>query len=113
MSLSYEYLFQDSGIIDVTRFDESPEDPEMGYMCSGTIAVLSNGSISIQDGKKELERITMDDVIRFTTNDIRQSPDDLPEIHLITQTRGIRISFADSGTKNRFLDALDQIIPGQ
>lgn len=49
MPLASKLVFRDDGIIDVTHFDSTPENPVIGYMCGGTISAFSDGDIKVHD----------------------------------------------------------------
>lgn len=112
MVMVSKIVFQDEGIIDVTRFDATPENPEIGYMCGGTIYAFSDGRICIHDGKKELEEVHINDVCHYNANINSHDPDHQTEIQLMTQTKSIRIAFADLEAKYRLVNALDCITSG-
>ena len=99
-------LFQSNGIIDVTRFDATPENPEIGYMRGGTVSVYSDGRIHIHDGDEELEVFLVRDVIRMNTNINSYDPEHSTEVALLLESRSIRITFPDVNMKRRFAEAL-------
>lgn len=98
--------FQGDGIIDVTRFDATPENPEVGYLCGGTVSVFSDSRIYIHDGDEALEMFQICDIIRMNTNINNYDPESMTEVALLLQDRSIRITFLDAEMKRRFIKAL-------
>ena len=91
-------VFQEYGIIDVTNFDATPENPKLGYMCGGIVAAFSDGRIMIHDaneGGKLLEDFHVCDLIRMNTNINSFDPDHMTEVALTTRVKSIRIAFTD------------------
>ena len=107
------FLFQEYGIIDVTNFDATPENPDLGYLCGGIVSVFSDGRIQIIDaneGGEELESLHVYDLIRMNANINRYDPERKTEIALMTQEKSIRITFNDTKTKYRFAETLENLI---
>lgn len=105
-------IFQEYGIIDVTRFDATPENPEVGYLCGGIVTVFSDGRIIIHDaneGGEQLEGFRVCDLIRINSNINSFDPDHMTEIALMTRDKSIRISFTDIEVKQRVVEALENL----
>jgi len=105
-------IFQEYGIIDVTNFDATPENPEVGYLCGGIVAVFSDGRIKINDaneGGKLLENFHACDLIRMNSNINSFDLDHITEIALMTRDKSIRIAFTDIKEKQRFVEALENL----
>lgn len=106
-------IFQEYGIIDVTNFDATLENPELGYLCGGTVAVFSDGRITIHDaneGNELLEDFHVSDLIRMNSNINSFDPDHLMEVALMTMNKSIRITFTDTEKKQRFVEMLENSI---
>ena len=102
-------IFQEYGIINVTNFDATPENPDLGYLCGGIVMVFSDGNIRIHDaneGGGELDSFHLRDLIRMNTNINSFDPDHTTEIALLKQEKSIRISFYDAETKNQLAETL-------
>ena len=105
-------IFQEYGIIDVTNFDATPENPEVGYLCGGIVAVFSDGKIIINDaneGNELLEEFHVCDLIRMNSNINSFDPDHMTEIALMTRDKSIRIAFTDIKEKQRLVEALENL----
>ena len=105
-------VFQEYGIIDVTNFDATPENPKLGYMCGGIVAVFSDGRIMIHDaneGGKLLEDFHVCDLIRFNSNINNYDPDHMTEIAMMTSDKSIRIAFPDIEEKQRFVEVMENL----
>ena len=106
-------IFHEYGIIDVTNFDATPENPEVGYLCGGIVVVLSDGRIIINDaneGSKLLEDFHVRDLIRMNSNINSFDPDHITEVALITRDKSIRIVYKDKEEKLRFVEILTNLI---
>ena len=86
MPLASKLVFRDDGIIDVTRFDSTPENPVIGYMCGGTISVFSDEDIKVHDCDKVLEAFHVKDIVLFNSNINSYDPEHLTEVALIIRT---------------------------
>ena len=105
-------IFHEYGIIDVTRFDATPENPELGYLCGGIVSLFSNGRIQILDaneGGEELESLHVYDLVCMNTNINSFNPEHLSEIALMMKEKSIRITFNDAETKYQFAETLEKL----
>ena len=106
-------VFKEYGIIDVTRFDATPENPEVGYVCGGFVTVLSDGRILIHDaneGRKLLEDFRVSDLIRVNTHVNDDDSEYEKETALLKMDKSIRITFTEIEEKERFIEALENLI---
>ena len=105
-------VFQEYGIIDVTNFDATPENPELGYLCGGIVTVLSDGEIvshNANEGGELLEDFLASDLISVNSNINDFDPECMTEISLMTQDKNIRISFGDTEKKQSFVETLKNL----
>ena len=106
-------IFQEYGIIDVTNFDATPENPEVGYLCGGNVVVNSSGRIIIHDaneGGELLEDFHVGDLIRMNSNINSFDPDHLTEVKLMTMEKSVRIAFMDIEKKDKFVETLENLV---
>ena len=105
-------VFNEYGIINVTNFDTTPENPELGYLCGGIVSVFSDGRIQILDANEvgeQLESLHVHDLVRMSTNVNSYDPEHMMEIVLMTQEKSIRITFDDAETKYQFAETLESL----
>ena len=110
--MSSNTVFQEYGIIRVTNFDATPENPDVGYLCGGSILVFSDGRITIHDANEGgglLEDFYVCDLIRMNSNVNSYDPNHLTEVALMTRKKSIRIAFMDAEKKQRFVAMLENL----
>ena len=101
-------LYRDNVILDVTVFDARPSDP-IGYLCGAEIMLFDDGTVIFCNGKEEVDRFHVSDLVRVNANINNYDPDHDTEIAIITPEKSFRIIFSDGKKKKAFVDSLDII----
>ena len=102
-------LFRDNVILDVTVFDVRPSEP-IGYLCGAEIMLSEDGTVSFCNGKEEVDRFHIRDLVRINTNINNYDPEHDTEIAVITRKKSFRITFSDGKKKKAFVELLDRIM---